>query len=75
VLFSLADQEYQISIAFNTSHKHSTDRYSRISIKPVTKESFETIEKTFHYGLFILGTEKHESRRIDNQLRGRAGRQ
>jgi preprotein translocase subunit SecA len=26
-------------------------------------------------GLFILGTERHESRRIDNQLRGRAGRQ
>ena len=26
-------------------------------------------------GLFIIGTERHESRRIDNQLRGRAGRQ
>ena len=26
-------------------------------------------------GLFIMGTERHESRRIDNQLRGRAGRQ
>lgn len=26
-------------------------------------------------GLYILGTERHESRRIDNQLRGRAGRQ
>ena len=26
-------------------------------------------------GLFILGTERHEARRIDNQLRGRAGRQ
>ncbi len=28
-----------------------------------------------HGGLYILGTERHESRRIDNQLRGRAGRQ
>ena len=28
-----------------------------------------------HGGLFIIGTERHESRRIDNQLRGRAGRQ
>src|SRR5215210_6576236 len=28
-----------------------------------------------HGGLFILGTERHESRRIDNQLRGRSGRQ
>merc|ERR1711991_489941 len=26
-------------------------------------------------GLFIIGTERHESRRIDNQLRGRTGRQ
>jgi preprotein translocase subunit SecA len=26
-------------------------------------------------GLFIIGTERHESRRVDNQLRGRAGRQ
>ena len=26
-------------------------------------------------GLFVLGTERHETRRIDNQLRGRAGRQ
>ncbi|MDH8101795.1 hypothetical protein QIG22_28385, partial [Klebsiella pneumoniae] len=26
-------------------------------------------------GLYIIGSERHESRRIDNQLRGRAGRQ
>ncbi len=26
-------------------------------------------------GLFVLATERHESRRIDNQLRGRSGRQ
>src|SRR5215472_8086288 len=36
------------------------------------KEHEEVIAKG---GLFILGTERHESRRIDNQLRGRAGRQ
>ncbi|WP_348264524.1 preprotein translocase subunit SecA [Telmatobacter sp. DSM 110680] len=36
------------------------------------KEHEEVIDKG---GLFILGTERHESRRIDNQLRGRAGRQ
>ncbi len=36
------------------------------------KEHGEVIAKG---GLFILGTERHESRRIDNQLRGRAGRQ
>ena len=26
-------------------------------------------------GLYVVGTERHESRRIDNQLRGRSGRQ
>ncbi len=31
--------------------------------------------ETFPGGLFIIGTERHESRRIDNQLRGRSGRQ
>ncbi|MGL5114740.1 MAG: preprotein translocase subunit SecA [Beijerinckiaceae bacterium] len=31
--------------------------------------------KTYPGGLYIVGTERHESRRIDNQLRGRAGRQ
>lgn len=34
---------------------------------------FETIEQLG--GLHVIGTERHESRRIDNQLRGRAGRQ
>ncbi len=38
-----------------------------------TKEESEAI-KTLG-GLFVLGTERHEARRIDNQLRGRAGRQ
>ncbi len=37
-----------------------------------TAEAEEVLERG---GLFILGTERHESRRIDNQLRGRSGRQ
>ena len=36
------------------------------------REKEEVIKKG---GLFVLGTERHESRRIDNQLRGRSGRQ
>lgn len=36
------------------------------------KLNSESVERG---GLYILGTERHESRRIDNQLRGRAGRQ
>ena len=38
-----------------------------------TKEQAEEIKKLG--GLFVLGTERHEARRIDNQLRGRSGRQ
>jgi preprotein translocase subunit SecA len=38
----------------------------------VAKEAAQVIETG---GLYVLGTERHESRRIDNQLRGRAGRQ
>ena len=38
----------------------------------VEKERQEVIKAG---GLFIIGTERHESRRIDNQLRGRSGRQ
>ena len=42
----------------------------------VTSSSMEEHEKVMELGgLHIVGTERHESRRIDNQLRGRAGRQ
>ena len=41
--------------------------------KKVTDAEAEKVREVG--GLFILGTERHESRRIDNQLRGRAGRQ
>jgi len=40
---------------------------------PSTPELYEEIKALG--GLFVLGTERHEARRIDNQLRGRAGRQ
>ncbi len=40
---------------------------------PNTAESSEEVKKCG--GLFVLGTERHEARRIDNQLRGRSGRQ
>ena len=38
----------------------------------ILEEKNEVIKKG---GLFVIGTERHESRRIDNQLRGRSGRQ
>jgi preprotein translocase subunit SecA len=40
---------------------------------PNTTELYEEVKK--NGGLFVLGTERHEARRIDNQLRGRSGRQ
>lgn len=40
---------------------------------PNTPESYQEIKNAG--GLFVLGTERHEARRIDNQLRGRSGRQ
>ena len=42
----------------------------------ITAEVAELKEKALHAGgLCVIGTERHESRRIDNQLRGRSGRQ
>ena len=40
---------------------------------PENQEAYEEVKALG--GLFVLGTERHEARRIDNQLRGRAGRQ
>lgn len=40
---------------------------------PVSEEEAKKVKEAG--GLFVLGTERHEARRIDNQLRGRAGRQ
>lgn len=40
---------------------------------PQIKEEYEAVKNVG--GLFVLGTERHEARRIDNQLRGRSGRQ
>lgn len=71
------------SLAFCTSFAESDDenlneirnRYKKIyaEYKKVTDaEKAKVVELG---GLHIIGTERHESRRIDNQLRGRAGRQ
>jgi preprotein translocase subunit SecA len=51
------------------------ETYDQVS--PKVKEQVEADEEKVKQagGLFILGTERHESRRIDNQLRGRSGRQ
>lgn len=58
------------AIAANPEGDHST-------IRDQIEESHKTDEQAVKDagGLFVLATERHESRRIDNQLRGRSGRQ
>ncbi len=70
-------------LAFVTSHADTSDEeligarslYQQLhdSIKKETDKEHEEVVACG--GLQIIGTERHESRRIDNQLRGRAGRQ
>ena len=70
-------------IELATGHQHTEDelilevreKYSQFLIQH-KKQTDEEHEKVVSVGgLHIIGTERHESRRIDNQLRGRAGRQ
>lgn len=48
-------------------------RHEKDIIRPRVKEEAERVKEVG--GLYIIGSERHESRRIDNQLRGRSGRQ
>ena len=64
--FAETDDEEVIN-ARNT-FRELNNKY-KAEIEPEQKEVLEA------GGLYIIGTERHESRRIDNQLRGRAGRQ
>jgi len=56
-------------------YKVDTERWNEIYQKHKQETDTEHDEVIDLGGLFILGTERHEARRIDNQLRGRAGRQ
>ncbi|MBR6739704.1 MAG: preprotein translocase subunit SecA [Clostridia bacterium] len=51
------------------------NEYKELYAKFKAQTSVEAREVAEVGGLFIIGTERHESRRIDNQLRGRSGRQ
>jgi preprotein translocase subunit SecA len=64
-LFYYAGSEYVVP----------TDQWTEIFNRYKLQTDKEHDEVTAVGGLHILGTERHESRRIDNQLRGRAGRQ
>ena len=70
-------------LSFATSFVHSEDaalnkareRYNELCAKFKEERAEEQQRVRDLGGLFIIGTERHESRRIDNQLRGRCGRQ
>jgi len=69
-IIAQAGKKYGVTIATNMAGR-GVDIY--LGGKPSTLEENEEVKKLG--GLHVIGTERHEARRIDNQLRGRAGRQ
>ncbi|MDE6690805.1 MAG: preprotein translocase subunit SecA [Clostridia bacterium] len=69
VAISYADRE------FTPEEQTARDRYAELYAMYKAETDAEKEKVIAAGGLCILGTERHESRRIDNQLRGRAGRQ
>ena len=63
--------EAEIRIIEEMDSRNKSEQIASIKAD-IEKEKKEVISAG---GLYVLGTERHESRRIDNQLRGRAGRQ
>jgi len=67
--------KFQFNVKFNQNRKNNIEILATIYFKNIEWVAVPTMSKDLQYGLFVLGTEKHESRRIDNQLRWRSGRQ
>lgn len=65
-----AGKRSSVVIATNMAGRGVDIKLGGPTASPIEKEQVTTLS-----GLFVLGTERHEARRIDNQLRGRAGRQ
>ncbi len=68
------------NLDFRMSDEHAdldpgTPDYEAVAERVKAEIAVEKAEVLAAGGLFVLGTERHESRRIDNQLRGRSGRQ
>jgi preprotein translocase subunit SecA len=70
----LAERDVQAE-GFDLASEEGTARYEE-RLKTHTEVTEDEKQKVLDLGgLYVLGTERHESRRIDNQLRGRSGRQ
>jgi len=74
-IIASAGKPFQITVATNMAGRGTDIQLGGNSDidKNFDTGDYEKVKKLG--GLFILGTERHESRRIDNQLRGRSGRQ
>ncbi len=68
----LAEQEL---LASGTTIEESPEKYDELVAQFKAECAEHGAQVRELGGLYVLGTERHESRRIDNQLRGRAGRQ
>lgn len=69
-IIAQAGQPGKVTIATNMAGR-GVD--IKLGGNPAPAEAYDAVKEKG--GLFVLGTERHEARRIDNQLRGRAGRQ
>jgi preprotein translocase subunit SecA len=65
----------QMPEEFRTARAAAMARYDQLLAERKAECTAEGNEIRSLGGLYVLGTERHESRRIDNQLRGRSGRQ
>ena len=66
-----------ISLIFwakNNKNKKAASYYANLVFR-WNKQGWNDMTRDVHYGLWVIGTEKHDARRIDNQLRGRSWRQ
>jgi len=73
--FALPMPVDQMPEEFQAARKVALERYQQL-LTEITARCAEEGKKVRELGgLYVLGTERHDSRRIDNQLRGRSGRQ
>jgi len=73
---NMAGRGTDIQLGGNLEKRLAEDGNTEASRKKITAEVSADKEKALAAGgLYVIGTERHESRRIDNQLRGRSGRQ
>ena len=73
---NMAGRGTDIQLGGNLDARLAEAEGDKAAQKAITKEVEEAKAKALAAGgLYVIGTERHESRRIDNQLRGRSGRQ